>query len=557
MPSLAKIGSTLRDLNRLREILQVFAGHGFGFLIDQLHLSAYLPSRKRTCKLEEDKASVPLRIRRMLSELGPVFVKLGQVLSQRPDLLPAEYIAELSKLQDQVPPFAGGLFHSALQEALEKPAEEVFKSIDPVPIAAASIAQVHRAVTLDRREVAVKIQRPGLKKILDADIEILRLLARLWENLSGEDLPRRPVEFVNEFERLLREELDFQVEARHLERFQAHFKHRPKYRFPKIYWDLTTPRCLTLEYIHGPKLTTLPKTLSAAKKETLAQTLIDGYIFMALEDRFFHADPHPGNLLLDSQDRLVFLDAGQVGRLDSETVAAFTDMLLALVDQDTEAVVDAYLRLGTVDEGVDLRSLKKDVGVFLEQYYDLPVEKISFGRSLQDLITLSLKYRIQLPADFVVLAKTFLGAEGLARQLHPKLNLVQAAQPTAKRILRRRLEPGHLLQVLGRKARDLSRFLLGLPDQLRDLLAKLQVGHLKIEFEHKGLEEFQHSVERSSNRLSFALIVAALIIASSLLMISHIGPAWGGFSLLGLFGYLISGIFGLLLLIAILRSGKM
>lgn len=550
----SRLGSTFQDLNRAREILQVFARHGFGYLIDRLQLTSLLPAGRR--RPPSPPAPVGVRLRQAFESLGPVYIKLGQALSMRTDLLPAEIVDELAKLQDAVPPLPAEQLHAVLEAEFGAPVSQRFKHFEPAPIAAASIAQVHRAVTRDGQQVAVKVQRPGLGKLLESDLEILRALARLWERFSGEDLPRRPVEFVDEFERLMRDELDFLVEARHLRHFAANFRDRRQYRFPRWFEDLSTPRCLTLEYIEGRKLTALGKT-PAREKKRLAQTLIDAYILMSLQDRFFHADPHPGNFLLDAQDRLVFLDLGQVGRLDRETVAAFTEMLLALVKQDTEGVADAYLQLSVPEESLDLRVLRKDVTVFLEKYYALPVQKISFGRSLQDLISLALKHRLKLPQDFVTLAKTFLGAEGLARRLDPELNLVAAAKPLAERIMRRRYEPGELAAGWARRLGEFRRLLTGLPGQLQDLLSKLQQGRLKLEFEHQGLEGFQTHLERASNRFAFSIIVAALVVASSLLLSSHIGPLWGDLSLLGLVGYLLAGVFGLWLIVAILRSGRL
>ncbi len=556
MSAMPRIGATFQDLNRLREILQVLVGHGFGFLIDQFQINHYLPSRSRKKVKTPHTFSAPVRVRMLLETLGPVFIKFGQTLSMRPDMLPVEYMTELIKLQDQVPPISKEEVHRVIAEELGAPVEKLFKKFNPTPIAAASMAQVHLAVKHDGQEVAVKIQRPGLRKIVDSDIEILRFLARLWERFSGQELPRHPVEFVNEFERILREELDFVVEGRHAEQFQRNFKLREAYHFPSVDWELTTPRCLTQEYIIGYKLTELPTTLPVKERRRLAQVLVDAYILMALEDRFFHADPHPGNLIYDKNKQLVFIDSGQVGRLDTETVAAFTDMLLALVNRDIDDLVDAYLRLSMTDELVDTRAMKKDVGIFLEQYYSLPVEKISFGQSMQDLIGISAKYSIQLPPDFVVLARTFFGAEGLARSLDPGLNLVAAARPTAEKIMLQRYDPRKVAKNLWRQIRGLERFLTNLPSQAHELMLKLLRGRLKIEFQHEGLENLQHILDRASNRLSFSMVVASLIIGSSLLLTANRDSALSHLSILGLFGYLVAGVLGLWLIIAILRSGK-
>jgi ubiquinone biosynthesis protein len=551
------LGGTIQDLNRLREILLVLARNGLGFFIDKLNLGAYLPARHRVVKAAKTHLG-PERVRLIMEELGPTFVKLGQVLSMRPDIIPEEYVAEFSKLQDQVPPFTEKKAEKVVEEELGGPLSQFFKSFDPEPVAAASLAQVHAAYTLKGQKVAVKVQRPGLKRIINSDIEILRFLARAWENVSSGDFPKRPVEFIDEFEAIMREELDFLAEARHLKHFKENFRNRPAYRFPNVFWDLSNSRCLTIEYIEGDRFTNLAELpLSEKKRHALAQTLIDAFFLMILEDRFFQADPHAGNFILDREARIGFIDAGQVGRLDQETSGAFTDMLLALVNADTDSLVDAYLRLGTATEAVDRRRLKKDTELFLEQYYALPVERISFGKALQDLIKIAVRHRIQLPSEFVVMGKTFLGVEGLARQLNPKLNLVEAARPTAERILRKRYEPQNVVREFSHRFKLFKQFILGLPGQVQDLLSKLQLGRLKIEFEHMGLENLQHSLDRSSNRLSFSLIVAALIVGSSLILASQIGPTWQGISVLGLIGFLLAGLLGVWLIIAILRSGRM
>jgi len=537
--------------------MMVLTRHGFGFLIDRLQLDGYISARIRRPKKQKFRTSPAVRVRMLLEELGPTFIKLGQALSMRPDIVPEEYIMELSKLQDRVPPFPEADVVRILHEELGAASSRLFKRFDKNPMAAASMAQVHRAITQDGRQVVLKLQRPGLKKIVTADMEILRLLAKAWEKFGGEELPRRPIEFVDEFENIIREELDFLVEARHLERFRANFKSRPEYGFPKVYWEFSTSRCLCLEYVAGRKISDLGKALPQPERDKLAQQLFNAYILMTLKDRFFHADPHSGNFILDSEGKLIIIDAGQVGRLDTETEAAFTDMLLALIDQDIDTLVEAYLRLGTADDGVDRRLLKKDISIFLEQYYDLSIEKISFGKALQNLIMLSLKHRIKLPADFVILAKTFLGAEGICRRLNPELNVIQTARPTAEAILRQRYDPRRLAREFVRKSRELRRFLIALPAQTQDLLDKIIHGRLKIVFEHKGLEGLQHNLDRASNRLSFALVVAALIVGSALILTSQIGPQWSGFSLLGLVGFLLAGFFGVLLIISILRSGSM
>jgi len=298
---LANLGNTIKDLNRLREILTVLTRHGFGFLLDRLHLETYLSGRGRIGRACDLKISAPTHVRIMMEELGPTFVKLGQMLSMRPDLLPADYIWELAKLQDQVPPFTQPSAETVLQNELGRPSQDVFKSFDPEPFAAASMAQVHRAVTKNNQQVVVKIQRPGLKRIVESDLEILRFFARTWETFHPLELPRKPLEFVDEFEHMIREELNFLSEARHLERFAKNFSRRPKLSLCQGLLGIVHSALPDPGISGWPETVRCDAVFVQAKKDKLAQWLLDAYIDMTLQDRFFHADPHNGNFFADQR----------------------------------------------------------------------------------------------------------------------------------------------------------------------------------------------------------------------------------------------------------------
>ena len=550
------LNKKISDFKRFQEILLVLTRHGFGFIIDRFHFRKYLP-KKIKLTVKKQKLSTPERLRITLEELGPTFIKLGQLLSTRPDILPEEFLSELTKLQDRVPPFTKDKADQLLQKQLGKPLNKFFKHFEKEPIAAASISQVHKATTLKGEPVVVKIQRPGLKKIISTDIEILRFLAKTLEKINIEKFPQKPIDLVEEFENLMLEELDFKREAQHLVRFRNNFVKKYSCYFPKVYWNLSNTTYLTIEYIKGKKIPDFIQKAPATLKSKIANTFFDVYIKMVLADKFFHADAHAGNFLIDKENRLVFIDAGQVGRLDQETVNSFTDMLLALINNDTDTLVDAYLRLGMADESIKLRLLKKDISIFLEQYYDMEIAQISFGQALQDLVRLSLKHKFKLPSDFIILAKTFLGVEGLARKLDPKLNLIKVAGPKAEKIIAQRYSPHNLSKEFFRRLKELERFLGAFPRQLHEIMLKLQHGKLKIEFEHKGLEKLQRNLERASNRFSSSVIVGSLIMASSFLIVSRIGPLWKDFSILGLIGFLLAGVLGIWIIIAILRSGRM
>ncbi|MGB9825150.1 MAG: ABC1 kinase family protein, partial [Desulfofundulus sp.] len=483
---------------RYREIANVLVRHGFGYLAHQLGLGEFLslgrlykPGRqsdKRRLKVAE-RPSPPERLRLVLEELGPTFIKMGQVLSTRSDLLPPEYIAELEKLQDRVAPFSFNQVRERIQMELGLPLEEVFSSFETTPLAAASIGQVHRAHLRDGTPVVVKIQRPGTEKILSTDLEILYDVARLvdrhgpWRELYCFE------EMVEEFEKILREEMDFTVEGRHADTFRQHFAGDGTVYFPAVYWDYTTSKVLTMEYIEGVKLTH-PEELvhRGIDRRVVARHLASAILRQILIHGFFHGDPHPGNLAALPEGRVAFMDFGIVGRLSDEVREKIGALVLGLVRRSTPQVVRAVESLGVVPPHVDRVALHRDIDALREKYSEIPLSRISLAESLGDVMGVAFKYRIRVPTQFTLLVKSLVTAEGLVAKLDPELSIVEIARPMGKRLLAHRFSLPGIKRMVVEHLDDFHQLLTHLPHRLDRVLDLAAGGELKIKAVNPDLD---------------------------------------------------------------------
>jgi ubiquinone biosynthesis protein len=558
------VSRTYRHVNRYRQTLTILFRYGFGGLIDRLKITQYLEiglqfiSRERRPQVET--LSTPVRVRMMLEELGPTFVKLGQVLSTRPDALPPDFIDELSKLQQQVPPFSFELVRRTVESELGRPLDQVFAKFDEHSIAAASIGQVHRATLGNGDEVVVKVQRPNVRDTIEVDLEILLHLAMLAEKHIEDWRPYRPSRIVEEFGRVLERELDYTTEAAHLERFASQFADDETVYVPKVYREYTTPRVLTMEYVDLVPITdaaTLadkgfdPKLIARRGVElTLKQLLVHG---------FFHADPHPGNVFVLPGNVICFLDFGMMGRLDRQGREDFVDLIYALAGRDPPQITSVLLRLTVHDDDYepDGRRLESDVAEFVDIHITEALRDLRFGRLLHALLGLVHRHHLFIPPDLVTMLKAAATAERLVARLDPELNMVAAAEPYVRRLKLDRLRPGRVMREVFHSGSELFHLLREIPGGFRDLLRLAKRGALKINFEHRGLDKLIETHERVANRLSFAIVVAALIVGSSLVINSRLPPLIGDMPVIGLGGFLFAGAMGLVLLISILRHGRL
>ena len=497
-------------------------------------------------------------MRLAFEELGPTFIKFGQVLSSRPDLLPTEFVKELTKLQDSVPPFPFGDVKALIEAQFGRPLTEVFASFEEEPLAAASLAQVHRARAKAGDEVAVKVQRPGIEDMIETDIRILRGLAALCERHLPESRYYEPVRIVDEFARTTRREMDFVREGRNIDRFRKYFAGDETVYIPKTFWDLTAPKVLTMEYIHGIKISELEQLQAAAMdRKTIAINGANLILKEIFEFHFFHADPHPGNIFVLENNVIAPVDFGMIGILDEEIVRQLGIVFTAIVKKDVDMLVNVLLSIGLAPEPIDRNAFRLELGDFLERYYELPLKQLIIRIIINELMGIIRRYRLRFPPELVMMAKALVINQGVGTMLYPEFNIIEHARPYVQKLIMRRLDPARQLKEFSKLAGETAVFFKKLPSDLREILSKMRKDELGIRFEHRGLERLIGELDRSSNRLSFAVIIAALIIGSSLVFQTGAGPKLFGYPLLGLAGFLVASILGIWLLVGILRSGRL
>lgn len=559
----SRINRNIRSLKRYRQILGILIKYGFGHIIEQLNIDYYLELGKRIVSLgtisrELERLSQAERLRLALEELGPTFIKLGQLLSTRPDIIPAEYLVELKKLQDRVPAVSTEEIKLQLETELGDSSENLFTSFSPDPLAAASISQVHRGILKNGDEVVFKIRRPGIQKIIDTDVDILSGLAYLVEkHLPGGDM-YDPSGLVKEFRRTITRELDFSREGRTIDRFSENFSDDARVRLPKVYWDYTGRTVLTMEYLAGIKVSQVDElTAGGYDLQEIAHNGADIFLKQVFNHGLFHADPHPGNVYVLPDNVICIFDFGMVGRLDDDLKLQLTELLLSILRRDVDHIISQLLYSGELHDESNLKNLKRDLTEFIDDYYDLLLQDIKVGKLLIDFIEILTEYRIKFPANMMLLARALIAMEGLGRQLDPNFNMIEHVRPFAEDIVKERYSPSSLSKDFARTLQSYHALGRSLPKDIKEFINRLNRNKFKIDLEHRGLEELIRDLDKSSNRISFSLVIAALIIGSSLIMQSDKGPILFGFPVLGLLGYSVAGILGFGLAIAILRSGRM
>ena len=556
------LGRTYRHLHRYSEILGVGIKFGFGDLVNSLRVEQYVDLGRKVIfrgrKEKIESLTRAVRLRMVLEELGPTFIKLGQALSTRPDVMPADFVAELSKLQDEVPPFPSEQAREILEKELEAPVWEVFSSIDPKPMAAASIGQVHRARLKTGEDVVVKVQRPGIRKTIEVDLEILMHLAILMErHLEGWAL-HRPTSVVEEFGRTLEAELDYGSEAGNMERLAAMYADDPRVYVPTVYRKTTTAQVLTMEFVMGIKADNIKELEAAGYDLTQIASLgAELVIDQTMKRGFFHADPHPGNLLILPDHVICFLDLGMMGHLSRRSRENIADLALGVVRRDPAAMVGALLRLTEWDEEPDTQALERDVIGVVDRHFNRPLKELSLSDLLQQTFNLAFKYQMRVPPDLLLLIKALSTIEGVASRLDPNFDLIEKAAPFVRQVQMEKYNPHRLAEDFLDYALEIKDILRYMPGEVRQLLRIARKGKLRIELEHEGLEELRLTQNRTNNRLSFAIVLAALIISSSVIVHAGIPPTWHDIPLIGLAGYLVAGVMGFWLLISIIRRGMM
>jgi len=559
---IGRIGRTYRHMQRYRRILTVLFKYGFGDLIDTLKIEQYLEtglqmvSRKHREKIET--LSRAERVRVVLEELGPTFIKMGQILSTRPDLLPVEFIQELPKLQDEVPPFPFSGVKETIEKDLQKPLGQLFLHFDERPLAAASIGQVHRARTIGGDEVVVKVQRPNIHRTIEVDLEIMMHLAGLMENhLEGWNI-QRPTKIVEEFARTLEKELDFGLEAAYMERFARQFTDDQTVYIPKVFRETTRTRVLTMEWINGIKASDIDRLekegLDRCKIARQGYALIMKQIFV---HGFFHADPHPGNIFILPDNVICYIDFGMMGRIDLSSRENFSDLVLSIVHQDEVEASNAILRLAVSDGEPDRHSLEGDVAEFIDRHFYRPLKELELGKLLYQLLEMVARHHLRISPNLFMMIKALSIVEGLGRTLDPDFDIIEQAGPIVRQIQIDRLHPRRIAKEMAGTGTDLLTLLKEIPGEIREIFRLTREGKIKMEFEHRGLDPMLFTHDRISNRIAFAIVLASLVIGSGLIVLSGIPPRWHEIPVIGLIGFIVAGLMGFWLLISILRSGRM
>lgn len=556
------VGRTYRHLNRYRQILAILFKYGFGDLLELLKIEQYIEvglqliSRNRRNRLE--KLSRAERVRMAFEELGPTYIKFGQVLSTRPDLVPVDFTRELSKLQDEVPSFAFNEVSKIIETELGSPPEELFDFIDEIPFASASIGQVHRAGLEDGETVAVKVQRPGIKKIIEVDLEIMLHLATLMERNIKEMALYRPVKIVEEFARTLEKEIDYTIEAASMERIDRHFLDDPNIYIPKVYRDTTTERVLTMELVDGIKVSEIERLEEAGlDRKIITARGADFYLKQIFNYGFFHADPHPGNIFILPDNVICLLDFGMTGSVDRKTREDFVDLIDSVVHRHESRATQVLLKLTSWDDEPDIRMLEKDVADFMGQHLYKPLEDIEIGKLLNHLLEVASRYRLMIPPDIFFMMKVLTTMEGVALALDPNFDMIAQAAPFIERVKLARFYPGRIADDMIKLGSEMLQFIQQFPKDMLEITRLIRQQRISFKMEHKGLENMLATHDQISNRISFSIIIAALIIGSALIVISETPPLFYGISLIGIILFSAAAIMGIWLLIAILLKGRL
>lgn len=510
-----------KHFQRYTEIAGVLVDEGLDVLLEQLGLTRFVSIRKRVAPTAraEPGSPFPLRIRRTLERLGPTFVKLGQILSTRPDIVPPEYVEELRRLQDTVETIPYEQVVAQIRLGLGADVDELFADFDPVPLAAASIGQVHAARLLDGSDVVVKVQRPGMERAIDVDLDILKTQARFAERhtLWGERY--HLVANAEEISRILHLELDYMAEGRNAERFAERFAENPDVVIPRVYWEYTSRTVLTMERLRGIKLDEFDRLRAAGYDlREIAQKGVHVYLEMVFVDGFFHADPHPGNLFVLPGTRIGISDFGRVGRIGERMRDEFGDLLLALIQQDESEAVDVLLDLGVASADVDIRSLQRSVGRMLSQYYDATLEEVRLADVVQQLLRIVWRHHLIVPPDFTLLLTTITALEGVARQLDPQFDFVRSVRPFVTELARVRYRPKALAMSALRVLRRLEHLAVELPDSTERVLRRFADGTFSIELKPEAFTPVVDQLRELVNRLAFALVIASFVVGFSFIL---------------------------------------
>ncbi|OXT06399.1 2-polyprenylphenol 6-hydroxylase [Thermoanaerobacterium thermosaccharolyticum] len=538
MMKLLNIFSSRKYIKRYREILNVLTKNGFGFISEVLSKKKSIPF----VYIRKNDVPVALseRIRITLEELGPTFVKMGQLLSTRPDLLPNDIIVELSKLQDDVPPVEFETIKKIIEEELKDDVSNLFRSFDEKPIASASIGQVYRARTKEGYDVVVKVQRPGIYDKINGDIIILKTIAKILnERLT--DSPVDFVDIVNELSESLLNELDYTLEGNNADKFRENFINETYVYIPKIYWEYTTKKVLTMEYIDGISVKNKHKLIeNGFDLKKIAYNGAMSILMQIFEFGFFHGDPHPGNILIKSDGKLSYIDFGIVGYMDRSNRQMIVELFKAFIDNDTDEVISILTDMDAIRDETNIRHLKYDLSGMISYFYNTPLKNININDSVKKITSLIYKYKLIMPAEFTLLLKSLATIEGVGKELDPEFSISDIARDFIRKIY---INNFNFIKTLNSNAKDLHKIyvhLKKLPSKIQSIISKILKDNIRVKLDIEETEKMKYDLNLMINKMIISIIAASLIIGSSLIMSSDGGYMIYGYNAVGLIGYLIS-----------------
>lgn len=542
-------------IKRSKEILKVFFKYGLDFLVDRAEFGFLTKLRGRADKYEN--LTQPKRLRFALEELGPTFIKFGQILSTRPDLLPPEFIEELEKLQDKAAFFDSEQAITIIEEELGKSIDELFAEFDEEPIAAASLSQVHKAKLKSGEGVAVKVQRPNIQEKIRLDIDILENIAGSLEKRIHKGWVYRPKLMVEEFRRTILKEINFKNEAHNLEKFKENLKNIDYASVPDVYWDMASEKVVVMSFVEGEKTSAIiNENKEKYDRKKIAKRGAKLLLKQVYEDGFFHADPHPANLFVRPKADIIMLDVGMVGYLDHTTKLEALRLLQSVLDADPESAIRSLKRLGATNGNLDSTALRQDLLEVFSRYVDIPIKRFDFAEMNKDMFEVMARHNLTLPANLALMIKSVSMVESVGRQLDPSFNLAEVARPYIKGLLAKKYGPEEFFKAGKNFAKDTSELAQQLPQDTIEILHQLKEGKFDLNISIKNLQELDYEIDHASNQLSFSLVIAAIIVGSALIMQQEIGPLIFGFPAIGVFGFVVSSFFGLVLVVSIITSRR-
>jgi ubiquinone biosynthesis protein len=557
-----KISRNYKNFARLIKIVSVIGKYGFSAFLSRIKVGlSALPEKIIHVKQEKSLLSftAPQRIRLAIEELGPAFIKLGQVLSLRPDLIPPEYAKELEKLQDRTPLVGFKEILKVIECEFAESVDDVFSSIDMEPVASGSVAQVHRAVLRNSGQiVAVKVLKPRTREIFETDLSIISHLVRLAAHYIPELQAYNPIQIISEFTEILMNELNFIKEANTIERFTRFFRDMDGVHIPKIYRDYTTNSVMVMEFIDGIKVSNIEALEKAGMdRKKIAEKGAEISLRELFEFGFFHADPHPGNIFILPGNVVAPVDFGITGYIDEEGIQIIGNILFGLIERDADKVIRYLKRHNFIKEDVDVRKLKIDLLDFMDMARNTKISQINVSSSIGAIFDITRKYRIRFPSEYLLIFKTLFEVDGVARRLYPDYNFTESARPYMRRWFFDQYSPKRYAKDILILLDDINYFLKSIPTELSLIIQKVRFGRLKLPLVHENLEKAVSDIDRTGNRLSFSIIIASLLLSSAIIVQAKIGPFIKGYPVLGLAGFFTAAVMGILLLIGIIKSGRL